>query len=166
VRFLSLWENRMESRGHLYASAGDVHLWDTSSLGSIVEAEIQMHISIHVHLKPHVDWILSGRRPNEIELWDYRFFTGFVGRTREESSAVLLLILESKRARRRISTVMKRLDWLGYSSRFLVITAAPSVFGQKEFDEQWSRNRRAGGRWSEIETEVRRRMKTLSYNPD
>jgi hypothetical protein len=159
IRFLSSWEDRIDSRGPLWLRVGDFFIWDTSSAASILETETRMHVSILRHIEPFHDWIYSATRVP----W-FRFFIGFIGRNREQSSPVLVLILDSKKARQRCLKVMKRLDWLGKGSRFSVITASPSALGGEEYERKFSRNMKTpGAKGYEMHREVMRRMKMLSY---
>jgi hypothetical protein len=163
VRFLTSWLDRTDSRGQLYTSLGDVHLWDTSQLPEVFEAEVQMHVSIKLHLAPYHDYILSARRSSEMESnWTYRFFTGFIGTSIETSQPVLVLIMKSAAGRKRLMKLIQKLEWLGKGSRFAVVTADPTVF-REDFDELWaSQVRHPDAKWSVFQRESRRRFKALT----
>lgn len=104
IRFLSRWENRVDSRGGVRVSVGDIHLWGISSHGVADMARFQMCVSICVHIVPYYDWIYAGIDQGDpttfgsSKIW---LFPGFVGRTRETSLPIIVLISNSKRVRRK-----------------------------------------------------------------
>jgi hypothetical protein len=141
----------------------NIHLWDTSTLPEVFEAEVQMHVSIKLHLAPYHNYIASARRAADIEdRWVWRFFTGFIGTSIENSRPVLVLIMKSAAGRRRLMKLIQKLEWLGKGSRFVVVTADPDVFEQG-FDDLWmSQVRDPGAKWSIFQAESRRRFKALT----
>jgi hypothetical protein len=162
VKFLSRWEDRSESRGELYRTFGYIHLWTLCCHGVAEMARFQMVVSIHIQWNLYRDWVLAGLLPDEIEGWFVAAFIGFVGRSREQSLPVLIGISTSKRLRRRLFKVLKRLDWLGTHSRFSVLTAPPSVFGDKWWvEESFRRYRTPGSHEFKTRMEAQKRLELL-----
>jgi len=152
VKFLTRWEDRYESRGNLWTTIGNIHLWSTSSQGVASMAGFQMLVSISFQLRLYRDWICK-RQPGEIAPPRMRIAVriGFAGHSREQSLPIIVMTTYSKGTRRRAMKVLKLLDWLGTPSRFSILTPPPSVFGNRD----WFKKLKPDSR---VQTESLRRL--------
>jgi hypothetical protein len=129
VKFLTRWEDRVESRGRLIHTIGNIRLWRTSFQGVASMANFQMQLSIWFQLHRYRHWIF------EHQLEAIAMNIGFAGHSREQSLPIVILTADSKRIRRRAMKVLKLLAWLGTPSRYSILFPLPSVlFGNREWE--------------------------------
>jgi len=134
VKFLTRWEDRSESRGHHWATVGDIHFWYIAPQGAAGTARFQMVVSAAVQLRLYKHWIWDCQ-PGVVTSRELAAVVRvrFVGRSLEQSLPVIVIIAHSKRTRRRAVKVLKLLDWLGMQSRFLILAPPLAAFGNKEW---------------------------------
>ncbi|KAF2430873.1 hypothetical protein EJ08DRAFT_697081 [Tothia fuscella] len=126
VKFLSRWEDQLESRGSFRGIVGNIHLWGISSRSHVTTmARFQFRVAIYIHLKISSAWICG---PDPLDMHRVGFFTGFAGRSRKQSSPVIIVASDSKRTRRRALRVLKSLPGLDIQSRFAVVAVPRSTF--------------------------------------
>jgi hypothetical protein len=141
VRFLSRWEDLGESRGSLVRSFGNVHIWGLSFSPLAKMASFQIRVMVVAQLLLYRNWILP--KANQAEgLW-FRSF--FMGHSREQSTPVIVLFAETKRARRRALKVVEQLDWIGLYRRVSVFTCSRTVWGSQMFWQMLEQRRRLPG---------------------
>ncbi|KAK6080924.1 hypothetical protein SCUP234_05022 [Seiridium cupressi] len=141
VRFLSRWEDLPESRGFVFASFGNVHLWTISLHGYAGMIKHQMALSTVVQAGRFFDYIHADQE-SCVPYHDVRsrlwFKLGFIGRSKMRSVPALVLYSESRKVRSRARRVLKELPWLQGKSRYLLMTGSGPAFGtEKDFQQRF-----------------------------
>ncbi|KAK6084031.1 hypothetical protein SCUP515_01727 [Seiridium cupressi] len=141
VRFLSRWEDLPESRGFVFASFGNVHLWTISLHGYAGMIKNQMALSTVVQAGRFFDYIHADQE-SCVPYHDVRsrlwFKLGFIGRSKMRSVPALVLYSELRKVRSRARRVLKELPWLQGKSRYLLMTGSGPAFGtEKDFQQRF-----------------------------